>query len=240
MLVGKAMPFMEYIIPAVVSRIDTSTGPGKTQAVEFLFPFIMSQDPFDQEHYLRVLAEKLDVDQGTLRSSIASIAQSQARRGRDQRRGSERQPEPQNTGATFLKRSENALDDYVLALLLQKPDAGEAARDFDAKYFTKIEARELFTLWLGCSKIDDLWNAVDESLRDYLASLSQRKLATLDLRESERALAQCMQRMETKYLQELQENLLTMDGADSVPSRSLEDQIAGVNARIKELFAQRN
>lgn len=236
-LVSNAIPFMEYIIPAAVARFDTSTGQGKTQVADFLFPFIASQDPFDQEHYMRVLAETLGVSQEALRASVSRPA-NRGQRRREQRRP-ERQPEQKADAPSLVTRNQDALEDYALALLLHKPDLKDHVQEFDPQFFRKTEARELFTSWLSCSKIDVFRDSIDEALHEYFSLLMEKELAPTDQRESELALAQCLQRLERRHLQELQESLLTVESADSPPPRELEVTIADVNSRIKELFTQR-
>ena len=59
-LTKNAPPLMSYLIPAIASRFDTSTGQGKSQVVEAIFPLIAAtQNSFDQQRYLQDLADAL-------------------------------------------------------------------------------------------------------------------------------------------------------------------------------------
>ena len=57
-------------------------------------------------------------------------------------------------------------------------------------------------------------------------------------REAEAALTQCLQRLERRHLQELQESLLASEDASVPPPREIESAVADVNARLKELYSQ--
>lgn len=228
-LVSEAEPLMDYLIPAVAERFDLSTGQGKAQAAEVLVPLVESADLFDQERYLRKLAQVLDVGESTLKASIG-------RRGSGPRRGHE--PRPADLSESALARNPNpeqALEDYTLALLLSRPELREPVGEFSPDCFRTTEHRELFALWMGCSGIDDLWKAADESLHEHLTYLTHMDWPPLDGQMADAALGQCLRRLEDRHLRELQESLLAVEEADTPPPREIEGEIKGVNTRIKEL-----
>ena len=134
---------------------------------------------------------------------------------------------------------EDPLEDYTLALLLSRPEIKERVRNFAPEHFHRIETREVFTRWLSCPTIDELRDSLDESLHEHLTYLTQKELAPTDLQQSEVALGQCLQRLERRHLQELQEALLAPSDASVPPPREVEGAIADVNARLKELFSQK-
>ena len=47
-----------------------------------------------------------------------------------------------------------------------------------------------------------------------------------------------MRRLEQRHLQEIQESLLASDDESLPPPRDLEEQIIGVNTRLRELFSK--
>ena len=235
-LTKEAVPLMDYLIPAVSARFDTSTGQGKAQVVDILRPLIQSAEFFDQDGYLRKLSDTLGVDLETLKASFKTARKNTSRR-RSER--AESQPE-QNVSASLLSvNPKDAVEDFILALLLNRPELKDHVINLAPEYFHKSEDREVFTQWLDCSTIDDLRDALDESLHEYLDYLVRKELAPADVRESEAALRQCKQRLERRHLLELQENLLASEDTSAPPPRELESAITEVNAKIKELSTEK-
>ena len=233
-LTEEALPLLEFMIPAVASRFDISTGHGKTQAVETLFPLIASvEDAFDQERYLRTLAQTLDVSDASLRNSIGRI-RDRAAHQRAPRRESADAPE---AIAGPVSREEVSLEEFTLSLLLQRPELRELAVDFSPQHFHRSENREIFTQWQSSTTIEHLRESLDAPLRGHLDELGAKELVPADTRESRLAAWQCLQRLERRHLQELQEGLLESDEAGAPPSRDIESAVAEVNARLRELFS---
>ena len=59
-----------FVIITVASMFDTTTGQGKTQVVEIVYPLIASQNSVDQDEALHVLSEAIYVTQEELRASL--------------------------------------------------------------------------------------------------------------------------------------------------------------------------
>ena len=234
-LTEEALPLLDYMIPAVASRFDISTGQGKTQAVETLFPLIASvEDAFDQERYLRTLSKALDVSDASLRTSIGRLKDAAGAR---QRAPSREASDPPAVSAGQLSREEVSLEEFTLSLLLQRPELRELALDFSPQCFHRSENREIFTQWQSSTTMDHLRESLDAPLQGHLDELGARELVPADTRESRLAAWQCLQRLERRHLRELQEGLLESDEAGAPPSRDIESAVAEVNARLKELFS---
>jgi DNA primase len=241
-LTQDAVPLMDYLIPAIASRFDLSTGQGKAQVVETLFPAIAAvENPFEQERHFRKLAETLGVTQDALRASVGSLRRSRGNRNRERSNKNIQSngPAAEVSASLLSSKPEEWLEDYALALLLKKPELREHVKDFSPEYFHKSEDREIFVRWLACSTDDSLREALDESLREHLTYLANKELAPTDRYEGEAALRQCLQRMERRHLQELQESILASGDSSAPPPREIEETIASMNARLKELFAQK-
>ena len=235
-LTGDPTPLLDYLIPVVASRFDLASGPGKTQAVEALFPVIAAVgNLFEQDRYLRKLAEAIGVREETLKASLGGLRRAGAARGRR----ATRRPSPVASPSSLSTESEGALEEYILALLLSRPELMERASDFPPECFHKTENREVFTRFSGCSTIDHLRSSLDLSLQEHLTQLAQMELVSTDGQKSEAALEQCLQRLEKRHLQELQEGLLASEDAGVPPPREIEEVITSANARLKELFSQR-
>ena len=234
-LTENAVPLMDYLIPAIAARFDISTGQGKTQVVETVFPLIAASDnTFDQELYIEKLADTLGV---TVEAVKASLPRAEQRGGQGRR---SQRPKQEVSGATLTSNPEGALEDYTLSLLLTKPELKDLILDFAPEHFHKSEDREVFTQWLTCSTIDDLRVSLDESLHSHLDGLLAREMAPIDRVEAEKALAQCCRRMEIRHQKEQLEVLTTSEDNSVPPPREREEDVVTVNARLKELFVQTN
>ena len=231
-ITDEAEPLMDYLIPAVASRFDMSSGQGKTQVVQAVYPLIAAQDPLDQDRYLRKLAEAIGVTPDALK---ASLPRPQTRRG--SRSSAPGQGTSTEISATTLNANpEAALEDYTMALLMQRPELPEFREmmaEFTPEHFHNIEHREILARWLESSSVDELRVSLDESLHGRLESLLVREIAPSDHRASEMALGQCLRRLRQRHLKELQETLLDTGDEVTPPSRDLEQEIANVNAGIK-------
>lgn len=238
-LTQEAMPFTDFYISAAASRFNLDTPRGKAQAAETLVPVIASMDFFEQERYIRKLAAVLKVSEMALKASIGSLSRhSDATLGRSYTKTSTKSPREVSI-SPFAGDPWDSLEDYTLALILNKPEFRDHAVAFTPENFHKSEDREVFTHWLNCPTIDVLRNSLDETLYDHLDYLLGKDLIPTDRRDGESALRQCLQRLEKRHLQELQEELLATDETNMPPSREMEETISNVNARLKELFAQR-
>ena len=235
-LVRESMPFRDFYLEMVSSRFDLSTPQGKSQAVQAMLPLITSADFFQQEHYLQRMAGLLEVSEDALKASIGGLRRSVPEEGRRRR---DRGPSPEISVSPLLGDPKDALEEYMLALLLNRPELKERVHDFAPEYLHRSEDREVFAQWFGCSSLDELRGALDESLHEHLEYLTHKELTPADRKASEAAVDQCLQRLERRHLQELQEEILASEDTSVPPPRHKEDEIAGVNTRLRELFSHR-
>ena len=231
--IEQATPLVEYLIPAMASRFDLSTGQGKAQAAEAVFPFIAStSNAFDQERYTRLLADALGVSRDALAASVSPARRASATRATGRR---------QDTSASGMSAdrlagdASRSLDDYTLALLLSKPDLREHVQDLSPDLFRHTEDRELFQRWRECGTVEKLEEELDEPLRERLAHLVHKRMEPTDRRQLEAALRQCLDRLRIRQLRERQEALLASEESGVPTPRHLEPEIESVNAGIREL-----
>ena len=235
-LVREAVPFMEFALPAFARKYDLETAHGKAQAAEELLPLVTATtNAFEQEQYFDVLAGVLGASRETLEASIGKPA-ARARRDSPTGRSSTRAA---SLSPLSEERRDN-LEDFILSLLLSRPELKQQVQDLPPEQFGEAESREIFTRWLSCSTIDELWDGLDVGLHEHLEFLSGMDLAPTDTASSENALSQSLRRLEQRHLQELQEGLLSSGDSALPPPRELEGAITNVNTRLKELFSQRD
>lgn len=237
-LTEEAVPFVDFLIPALASRYDLSTPQGKAEAAEALGPLITSTgNAIEQEEHFRRLAEALDVSREALEASMGGprpASGGYSRGGRQPRRD----PTQAASVSPLSRDRQDFLEEYTLALMLDQPDLKERATTLEPEHFRKTENRELFTRWLGCSTIDELRELVDEALGEHLEYLIQIDLTPNDKRSADAALGEVLRRMEQRHLREVQESLLASGDASQPPARDVEESIVSLNTRLKELFSE--
>ncbi len=234
-LTKEALPLIDYLIPVVSARFNLETGYGKSQAVEALLPLIQSANFFDQELYLRKLSGVLGVREETLKASIGTL---DATNRRINRKPPKQKVSSEMSSILSIKAGD-PLEEHVLALLLSRPELKKHILDFDPEYFNDSSTREVFTQWLTCSTMEDLRDRIDESLQDEFDRLVRTELVPSNSSGNEADLKQCMERLEKRHLQILQEQLLLSLDTCSPPPRALEGQISDVNSRLKDIFGRR-
>ena len=237
-LTEEAVPFVDFLIPALASRYDLSTPQGKAEAAEALGPLITSTgNAIEQEEHFRRLAEALDVSREALEASMGGprpASGGYSRGGRQPRRD----PTQAASVSPLSRDRQDFLEEYTLALMLDQPDLKKRATTLEPEHFRKTENRELFTRWLGCSTIDELRELVDEALGEHLEYLIQIDLTPNDKRSADAALGEVLRRMEQRHLREVQESLLASGDASQPPARDVEESIVSLNTRLKELFSE--
>ena len=235
-LTKNAPPLMSYLIPAIASRFDTSTGQGKTQVVEAIFPLIAAtQNSFDQQRYLQDLAAALEVTPDAIQVAVRELSAASRRHQRRQHRGSDTQSAAQQQVVSSALKSnrEFTRENYMLGLLLNRPTLQTLLDDFSPEYFRNTANREVFARWMQCGEIDELEASLDEPLREHLQSLLADDSPELDSVESERALNECKQFITKQYLTEVRESRLETPDASTPPSWDLLEEITSLDRGIR-------
>ena len=240
-LTNEAPPLMSYLIPAIASRFDTSTGQGKTQVVEAIFPLIAAtQNPFDQQRYLQDLADALSITLDALKAGLPRTpASSGNNRRRQSGRGNSQPAEREPFAASALNSNREFIrENYMLGLLLNRPALQSSLDDFSPHYFRNTANREVFARWMTCSGVDELEASLDEPLREHLHTLLTDSSPEMDSIESERALKECKQLIAKQYLKEVREARLDTTDAATPPPRSLVEEITSLDEGIRATEAR--
>ena len=235
-LTKNAPPLMSYLIPAIASRFDTSTGQGKTQVVEAIFPLIAAtQNSFDQQRYLQELADALEVTPDAIQVAVRELSAASRRHQRRQPRSSDTQSAAQQqvVSSALNSNREFTRENYMLGLLLNRPTLQSLLDDFSPEYFRNTANREVFARWMQCGEIDELEASLDEPLREHLQSLLADDSPELDSVESERALNECKQFITKQYLTEVRESRLETPDASTPPSWDLLEEITSLDRGIR-------
>ena len=231
--VAEAKPYVEFMIRAIAARYDLNQPRGRAEAAEVLAPVITAVgSAIEQEHYFQLTADALGVSRQALEASIGGPSAT-----RRPSRGGRARAEPAPTGSSPVAREgRDYLEEFILSLLLRRPDLKDATADVASDRFHEIQNRELFTSLQSCTTIDELRDSVDASLHDRLDYLSGVNQGPGDRQSDANALDQSVSRLEQRHLRGLQESMLASGDAAEPPPKSLEEPIVSVNTRLRDLF----
>lgn len=230
-LMEDATPLMDFCIESILPRFGLEDPGRKAQAAQFMKPLLLSRDPVEQDHYLQKIAVRLGVSIDSLKASMGDL-----RRRRTRGVASTRiESDEEASGSILVSNPESSLEDYALAMLLQRPELRENAKDIPAELFERTEARELFTHWQHCSTLDELRASLDDTLHQMLDNLVGKELIFSDTGTDEAALDQSIRRLQKRQAVRKQQDLLTSEDPTIPPSREIEVPVLELNARIKQL-----
>lgn len=236
-LLREAQDLVEYLFVTAPRRWPLATSQGKAQAAEHLYGIIAALgNPFEEERQLRRLAEALGVSLATLEASVGRP------RPRPRQRGAAAPPRAQASASPFEAQRRDALEEYLLALLLQRPELREHARSLPPQLFSSGEDREIFTRWMRCPTLEALQSELQEELRQRLDALFAFSLPPSDLRQREQAAKECCFRLQERHLRDLKEEealMLSSEAATEESKAQLEQQVVETNERLRSLFLSR-
>ena len=191
-LVGNPVQVMEYLFEAAVSKFDPKTDGGRSAIIDRMLPRIMEMsDTGDKEIYFRKLSKLVGVAEKTLIDKAAQIQPTKREKG------------SKAVSVPGLALSKYPLEEYCLALLLQKPDLQEGALALSPEHFEGTENREMFVAWIDNPAIENLRGSLDASLHEHLDRLACKVLPPAKEKDLETALADCTRRLWEQRLRRL-------------------------------------
>ncbi|UCG84202.1 MAG: DNA primase [Dehalococcoidia bacterium] len=200
-LVEQSTPLMDHLIGVVVSTLDISRPEGKSTAIEQLLPLIAElENETQREFYLNRLAGLLGVREKTLLEKVAARVHT--------RREKVRKVEPGPSSVTHLG---DQVEEYCLTLLLQHPELRKKAEKLTTDHFERSENKEVFAAWRNSLNNNELYEAIDTNLNEHLESLMDKELPPSDILILEKALADCMVRLEERILRQKVDVIVTED-----------------------------
>ena len=235
--VGEALPLLDFVIPAIVSRTDLNMPGSRAGIARGLAGLINRLDEMDQYEYWTKLADALNVPLDSLRASI-NIGSGG---GRDRRR----RAQAVSVGADvevspnlLQSRVEDTVEEYILRLLIRVPDMRGAVEDMSPNCFRRIENRVLFTALLSCPTISEFRDGLEPEVAEQLERLEavhDTVIADIGRREAEAAVAECRTRLELRLHVDLQTAVTDGMLDDSPPPRENEQRVSEANQQIWEL-----
>jgi DNA primase len=206
-LVNHALPLMDHLLTVAASKADLTKPEGRSRTSEQLLPLIAElDDDVQREFYLGKLASLLGVSDKTLVGMAARLHPTR-------REKASRKENNPITPAYFGDPAE----EQCLCLLLQHPELRDKAKGLEPEHFERTENREVFTAWHDTSNKEELLIMLDDAIREHAKTLCVKAMPPTNERESVKALADCIRRLEERRLR-IQEEFSTSEGVSIVSS----------------------
>ena len=215
-LAGNAMSVMNYLFEAAISKFDPKTDSGRSAIIDRLLPRIMEMsDIGDKEIYFRKLSKLVGVAEKTLIDKAAQIQPTKREKG------------SKAVSVPSLALSKYPLEEYCLALLLQKSDLQEGGLALSPVHFEGTENREIFVAWMANPNVDELRGSLDSSLHEHLGKLVSKVLPPVKEKDLETALADCTRRLWEERLRKLKslEEILISEAESEGDKNIIKEQV---------------
>ncbi len=229
-LVEKARPVIDFTIDFITARLDMKSTRGKTEAVNRLLPIIAGvTSGTRQNHYLTRLAIAAGIDVQKLEPMLGRI--------KPDRKARETKSQAIQKATRSL--SSNPVEEYALAILLQRPEIRPKTGDLIVDYFENSENRLIFEKWRKSENPADIKDSLDPVIMEHVEALSARNLPGEDI---ESRYTDCILRLRERYLRSQkrrQEEILLLEAEsgdrDSVLAR-LQEQGTQIDEELKKIF----
>ncbi len=231
-IIAEALPLLDFVIPALVRRSDLNVPDSRAHIVRELARLINRLDDMDQHDYWGKLADELGVPLEALQASIASVGSRRARGRRNSPPWESEERQVDVSASALSAQDSEPIEEFVLRILIQNPDLIASARQTDPECFHRIENRELFTALISYPTIGEIRDRIDEILAEQMSRLESAELPGT---ASERALDQCLRRLELRRSRQIQQMILDTEDLSLPPPSEVQDNVISVNSRIKEV-----
>ena len=242
-LVDNAKPILEFVISAMSADVDSASPTGKAAIADQVSRLIFAvQDAPQQDHYLRMLAETLEVPLETLRASISHPSAPRRTRAAHNRQPTAPAVE-EATASPFARLDHDRLEEDCLTLLIRFPELSEYAELLTPELFSRPENREIFINYLDmATRTNDsgqdekkLAENIPLGIREQIEALRAKSLPVMDLVKRRRAIAENVANLESRHLKQLKRD--EQDRFAGSPEEISEEDLeraAALNRRIKE------
>lgn len=234
--IANPVPFVQFVVDSIVDKYDINSSSGKGQIVGEIAPLITNMvNPFEQDHYIDVLASKLDVKRGIVESALAK-SKTSSRRKRPTLKKLTNQSENKSLYPE-IRPKENWIEDYTMSVLLKMQEKSNSDM-INSDYFRRTENKEIYSLWRNLSETDELGDIMSGQLQTHYEYLLNIQENIPDVGANKEVLSQLSNRLEHRHLQYLQRDILL--SSEDLPSKEIEDSVINLNERIKQIDEKKN
>ena len=234
--IASPVPFVQFVIDSIIEKYDINSSSGKGQVVGEIAPLITNMvNPFEQDHYIDLLAGKLIVKREIVESALAKSMTGSARKRQALKKNTNQNKD--KSLYSEITPKENWIEDYTMSALLKMQDKSNSDM-INSEYFRRTENREIYSLWQNLSETDQLGDIISDQLEAHYRYLLSIQENIPDFGVNKEGLLQLSNRLEHRHLQHLQRDILS--SSEDIPSREIEDSVIKLNERIKQIDDRKN
>ena len=234
--IASPVPFVQFVIDSIIEKYDINSSSGKGQVVGEIAPLITNMvNPFEQDHYIDLLAGKLTVKREIVESALAKSMTGSARKRQALKKNTNQNKD--KSLYSEITPKENWIEDYTMSALLKMQDKSNSDM-INSEYFRRTENREIYSLWQNLSETDELGDIMSDQLEAHYQYLLSIQENIPDFGVNKEGLLQLSNRLEHRHLQHLQRDILS--SSEDIPSREIEDSVIKLNERIKQIDDRKN
>ena len=234
--IANPVPFVQFVIDSIIEKYDINSSSGKGQVVGEIAPLITNMvNPFEQDHYIDLLAGKLTVKREIVESALAKSMTGSARKRQALKKNTNQNKD--KSLYSEITPKENWIEDYTMSALLKMQDKSNSDM-INSEYFRRTENREIYSLWQNLSETDELGDIMSDQLEAHYRYLLSIQENIPDFGVNKEGLLQLSNRLEHRHLQHLQRDILS--SSEDIPSREIEDSVIKLNERIKQIDDRKN
>ena len=234
--IASPVPFVQFVIDSIIEKYDINSSSGKGQVVGEIAPLITNMvNPFEQDHYIDLLAGKLTVKREIVESALAKSMTGSARKRQALKKNTNQNKD--KSLYSEITPKENWIEDYTMSALLKMQDKSNSDM-INSEYFRRTENREIYSLWQNLSETDELGDIMSDQLEAHYRYLLSIQENIPDFGVNKEGLLQLSNRLEHRHLQHLQRDILS--SSEDIPSREIEDSVIKLNERIKQIDDRKN
>ena len=234
--IANPVPFVQFVIDSIIEKYDINSSSGKGQVVGEIAPLITNMvNPFEQDHYIDLLAGKLTVKREIVESALAKSMTGSARKRQALKKNTNQNKD--KSLYSEITPKENWIEDYTMSALLKMQDKSNSDM-INSEYFRRTENREIYSLWQNLSETDELGDIISDQLEAHYRYLLSIQENIPDFGVNKEGLLQLSNRLEHRHLQHLQRDILS--SSEDIPSREIEDSVIKLNERIKQIDDRKN
>ena len=200
-LVERAKPVADHLFEALAARLKGVSSPlERSRAAMELVPVLEGlTDPVAQATYVQRLARALELDTAGEETVLRAL----------RRRGRRAPAAAEDPGSQPALRPapREPREEYLLALLLRHPVLRGQGQALSPDFFSLSENRQLFEAWriAAGQEVEDVMEEIrrllPEELHGHLENVLAREIPPFQAGEAERALEDCIWRMEQRKLE---------------------------------------
>lgn len=201
-LLESPKPLIDYLMETEVERANLDSPGARAAILEEFRSLLVTTDFLDQEVYVRKLANLMQVAEETVKAAIN--APSPARMRRPQPPSPSRRSQ-QGQQPTPASRQKDVMEEYVLGVLLKRPDLLAAMDNPNPEWFIDPINREIFERVASGGAMEDLgesWVGEKAEVVERLIRPSNHKSTDDDMA---RGLRECAGRLESRRLKRLKQ-----------------------------------